>query len=155
MTKYPLVFLNGPRSLFFYEKLGGSLQDYIQAHGYQVLYPSLSFRNKKLRILQLNEFLKKQNSEQFHFVAGPKTQLEFKEVLAQYPLSTITNPEDFTISIDPNINISLSYKLHMFFCHLNQTEAENYLATFPIKNVVLYERFLDRCIDLAENEVYA
>ena len=44
MTRNPLVFITGPRSLFFYEKLGGTLQDFVAAHGYVVLNPVLPFR---------------------------------------------------------------------------------------------------------------
>ncbi len=152
MTRYPLVFLNGPRSLFFYEKLGTTLQDYIAGHGYVVLYPSLAFRAKNLRRLQLQNFLKQQNSPKFHFILGPQTQLEFAEVLKDYPESTFTNPESLMNSSEKPASVPLSYKLHSLFCGLFNVQAESYPATFPVKNVVIYERFLDRCIELAENE---
>ena len=48
MTKHPLVFLTGIRSLFYYEKLGALLQDFIAAHGYVVKSPVLPFRSPEL-----------------------------------------------------------------------------------------------------------
>ena len=155
LTRSPIVFLNGPRSLFFYEKLGGTLQDYIQAHGYQVLNPTLAFRNKELRKHQLEKFLKTQNSQKFHFILGAQTQNEFNEIFKTYPESTFTHPEDFLKEDIPKPSTPLSYRFHQLLTNLYHIKSENYWATFPVKNVVLYERFLDHCIELAENEIYA
>ena len=152
MTRNPLVFITGPRSLFFYEKLGGTLQDYIAAHGYQVLNPVLPFRGA-IRAIALKNFLEKQSNRSFHFVLSYRTREELSDVFSKYPDSTFTFPEDFKEYIEnKNLRVPLSYRLHQAFCVFNGSKADSYLGVFPDKNVVLYERFLDRCIDLAENE---
>ncbi|MGZ3691573.1 MAG: hypothetical protein ACXVAX_08715 [Pseudobdellovibrio sp.] len=152
MTRFPLVFLNGPRSLFFHEKLGTTLQDYVAAHGYVVLYPPLAFRHKKLRSLQLENFLRQQNQSRFHFILGPQTESEFADLFKKYPGSTFTNPESLMNAVEKPQSVPLSYKLHSLFSGLMNVEVENYNAVFPVKNIVIYERFLDRCVELAENE---
>lgn len=152
MTRNPLVFITGPRSLFFYEKLGGSLQDYIAAHGYVVLNPVLPFRGK-IRSLALARFLENRSEKAFHFILSRQSQKEFSEILQKFPGSTFTFSEDFKEHFDKkNLSIPLSYSLHQLFCKFDGATADNYLAVFPDKNVVLFERFLDRCVDLAENE---
>jgi hypothetical protein len=152
MTRNPLVFITGPRSLFFYEKLGGTLQDFVAAHGYVVLNPVLPFRGK-LRPLALARFLESRQEKAFHFVLSHRTKNEFDEVFKKYPGSTFTFAEDFKKYFqDQNKTPNLGYRLHEVFCKLNGTEADDYSAVFPDKNVVLYDRFLDRCVDLAENE---
>ncbi len=152
MTRNPLVFITGPRSLFFYEKLGGTLQDYIAGHGYVVLNPALPFRGT-MRPLALTRFLENRQEKAFHFVLSHYTQKEFAEVFKKYPHSTFTFAEDFKEYFQrKNISPSLSYRLHQIFCKLNGSSTDSFTAVFPDKNVVLYERFLDHCIELAENE---
>jgi hypothetical protein len=152
MTKYPIVFITGPRSLFFYEKLGGVLQDYVEAHGYVVLNPALPFRGK-IRSKVLSHWLEWQRVKVFHFILSRNSQLEFADILKAYPKSTVTYIEDFKNDFcSTNPPIPLKYKFHEWFCRLQGTQPDDFLATFPVKNVVLCERFLDRCIELAENE---
>ena len=152
MTKNPIVFLNGPRSLFFYEKLGGTLQDFIAEHGYQVFCPPLPFRGSKLRKTALDRWLQSQNSKTFHFVVGPKTFDEFKDLLVNFPDSTITLSESFTAAGETNKITPLQYQLHVMFCRISNAIPEEYSCTFPDKSRQIYERFLDRCVELAENE---
>lgn len=152
MTRNPLVFITGPRSLFFYEKLGGPLQDFIAAHGYVVLNPVLPFRGN-MRTMALKRFLENRSEKAFHFVLSRHSQKEFSEILQKYSGSTFTFAEDFKEYFEnKNISPTLNYRLHQLFCRLNGTSADDFNAVFPDKNVVLYERFLDRCVELAENE---
>jgi hypothetical protein len=150
MTKRPLVFITGPRSLFFYEKLGGSLQDFVAAHGYQTLNPVLPFRGP-MRKIALARFLESQGGGAFHFVLSRQSFDEFREIIATNSDSTFTFTEDFK-SETKSLRVPLSYQLHRLFCRFNGTRADSYAGVFPDKNVALYERFLDRCIELAENE---
>ncbi len=151
LTKYPIVFITGPRSLFYYKKLGTGLQDYIAAHGYQVLAPQLPFRGE-IRRQVLEPWLKKFHSPVFHFVLGEKTKEEFAEILRLYPGSTFTMTETFNDSFDEKLHKPLSYIFHEWFCRIYGVKTEAYKAVFPDNNVLLRERFLDRCVELAENE---
>lgn len=151
LTKYPIVFITGPRSLFFYKNLSVGLQDYIAAHGYQVLSPQLPFRGE-LRKLALEPWLKKFHSPIFHFVVGEKTKSEFSEIFSQYPGSTFTLTDSFVDSFSEKLSTPISYNFHKWFCGFYGVDTEAFKATFPDNNVLLRERFLDRCIELAENE---
>ena len=152
MTKNPIVFLNGPRSLFFYEKLGGNLQEFIAEHGYQVLCPPLPFRGTALRKKVLSSWLERQNGKAFHFVLGPRTRDEFNDLIEKIPESTITLSDNFTVADNGKKIAPLQYRLHQLFCRFFGTISEDYTSTFPDKNRQIYERFLDRCVELAENE---
>lgn len=152
MTRNPLVFITGPRSLFFYEKLGDTLQDFIAAHGYVVLNPVLPFRGES-RKKALARFLENRQEKAFHFILSHHTEKEFSQVLQKYSGSTFTFADDFQKYFgNKTISPGLKYRMHQLFCKLNGTAADDFSAVFPEKNVVLYDRFLDRCIELAENE---
>ena len=147
MTKHPLVFLTGIRSLFFYEKLGADLQDFIAAHGYVVKSPVLPFRSPKLRQKALRAWLSEQNGPHFHFVLSTATQKEFAEIFRSYPNCTFT-----LTRINSTMKEPLSYKLHRLLCSTSGITADPFNDTFPDKSAAFYDRFLDRCVELAENE---
>ena len=147
MTKHPLVFLTGIRSLFYYEKLGADLQDFIAAHGYVVKSPVLPFRSPELRQKALRAWLADQSSRHFHFVFSSSTQNEFAEIFRSYPNCTFTLSSGNSTSKE-----SLNYKLHRLFCAATGISADPFNETFPDKSTAFYDRFLDRCVELAENE---
>lgn len=154
LTKYPLVFLTGIRSLFFYEKLGGPLQDFIAAHGYAVLSPALPFRSKNLRKAYLQHWFKQQESKQFHFILSEKTFDEFRDILKDYPASSFTVTSRDLGRYELNSpKEPFSYKLHKLFCRAFGAKADFYSQTLQDKSPEFYDRFLDHCIELAENEI--
>ncbi len=147
MTKHPLVFLTGIRSLFYYEKLGAELQDFIAAHGYVVKSPVLPFRSPTLRKQALRAWLAQQSGQHFHFVLSTATRNEFAEIFRSYPNST------FSLSVcNSTLKEPLNYKLHRLFCYASGISADPFNDTFPDKSAAFYDRFLDRCVELAENE---
>lgn len=155
LTKYPLVFLTGPRSLFHYEKLGGDLQDFIAAHGYQVLSPVLPFRSRPLRRLQLGHWLRHQTGRRFHFILGENSLREFGDILAQYPESSHTViPRDLVPwGRQKAAREPLRYRLHRLFCSVMGIPADPFAQTLAAdQSRAFYDRFLDHCIELAENE---
>lgn len=151
LTKYPLVFITGKRSLFHHEKLGGELQDFIAAHGYVVMSPAMPFRNKASRYKHLESWLKNQKTKKFHFILGEQSYHEFAELLKQYPDSTKTLTAKNFASI--NTKTDFLYRLHEVCCKFYGVSADPYNETLPEKNIEFYNRFLDHCIELAENDV--
>lgn len=148
LTKYPLVFINGPRSLFYYEKLGENLQDFLEAHGYKVQCPALAFRSTSLRKLTLQNWFKQNPSTHYHLVLAKQTHEEFKDVFSQMSGLSFTYSDTYAESAA----IPLKYRLHQLFCKLNMRKALEYSAVFPVKTKPVYDRFLDRCVELAEND---
>ncbi|MBY0555232.1 hypothetical protein K2P97_11930 [bacterium] len=153
MTKYPIVFVTGLRSLFFHDKLASELQDYIAAHGYIVLSPPMPFKNKNHRKFILEKWLQQQKEEQFHFILGEQTFGEFSEIFKNFPESTFTiAPHDFKKNLQKKISTPLSYRLHSLYLMCLGSTAEPYEQTLPDKSTEFYDGFLDHCIELAENE---
>jgi len=149
------------RSLFFYEKLGGQLQDYIKAHGYTVECPPMPFRAKPQRLHSLARWLKQQSSVQFsvqssvqfHFILSEQTHHEFKSLFENHQHSTFTIiSRAFDKFSTKEARAPLSYRLHRLFCAALSVRTDDYHNTLPSKNPEFYERFLDHCIELAENE---
>ena len=159
LTKYPLVFINGPRSLFYYEKLGGNLQDFLEAHGYKVQCPTLSFRSVTNRKQELTNWFKQNPNSHYHLILAQQTKTEFDDIFKSMNGLTFTFSDEYSNENAYEKNkhfvtaqIPLQYRLHQLFCKLNASQALPYSAVFPIKTKPVYDRFLDRCVELAEND---
>jgi hypothetical protein len=153
MTKYPLVFVTGMRSLFFYPRLGSELQDFVAAHGYKVLSPPMPFRSKNQRFFALSKWLKNQSDKNFHFILSPASYHEFKEIFELFPNSTFTLvPQDLKNITTQKIRTPLSYWLHKLYFKIMGLRAEPFSNTIPDKSAEFYDGFLDHCVELAENE---
>lgn len=158
MTKSPLVFIPGPKSLFFYKKPFSDLPRFLEEHGYQVIILNLPFRSVKLRRRVFTDWLKKNERKTFHFITDSVTALEFKAALPQNQSISLTT---ITESLGNEVNHSfivekksapLHYQLHSLFNKLYKTKICPYSETFSVLNRPDYERFLDHCVELAENE---
>jgi hypothetical protein len=167
LTRSPLAFISGPRSLFAPQKMATDLQEFVQAHGYQTESPWLPFRSTSQRKAFLHDWLLKNKSRSFHFFMAADTWNELQMILEEnfHPFSTITiinRKENTSRSHLENVELHsfaveecsspILYQLHQLFCKVMGTNALNYEETLLAKDPTLYDRFLDHCIDLAENE---
>ena len=152
LTRYPIVFINPPRSLFWHEKLGGWYQDLLTEHGYQVYCPPMAFRDRNLRFKSLENWLKQQKGSRFHFVLTRTSLEEFKAIFDKLSESTFTFSDDFNPTPSTRISNSFQYLLHRWFCSLDSVKIPDYSAVFPVKTRTEFDRLLDRCIELAEND---
>lgn len=150
LTKYPLVFVSAPRSLFYHEKLGGQLQDFIEAHGYMVFSPAMPFRSTALRRQYLSQWLSRQNFTAYHFIMADQTYNELKDVLPQTEGCTFTRLP--TIRLKDETQEPLSYQLHRLFSKTMGTLTPPHDQVLLNRSLEFYDRFLDHCVDLAENE---
>ncbi|WP_041575168.1 hypothetical protein [Pseudobdellovibrio exovorus] len=155
MTKYPLVFISAPRSLFYHEKLGGQLQDFIEAHGYVVHSPAMPFRSQSLRQRYLQSWLQRQTDAAFHFILAEDTYQELKDVLPLNSNSTFTRlpVAHLNNSAAKPLTEPLFYKYHRLFSLLLGVKAPPYQQVLLDRRLEFYDRFLDHCVELAENEV--
>lgn len=154
LTRKPLVFVNGARSLFYYEKLGGFLQDYLRAHGYQVLNPVMPFRGPA-RVLALKSWLSQQSDKAFHFIVSSATDREMHTLLTENPQNTITRLDEWVENAptQDRPTAGFAYGIHRIFCRMNGAEADPYFeSAWTNRDAALYNRFLDRCVELAEND---
>lgn len=155
LTKYPLVFITGTRSVFFYEKLGEQLQSFIADHGYMVLSPAMPYRSVQLRKKYLTQWLQQQEHLQFHFVLSKRSHQELSEVVEIFHNSTFTIISEILCQhekLSEMLNEPLSYQAHKLFCLALGIKADPYNETLQDKSTEFYDRFLDHCIELAENE---
>lgn len=154
LTRYPLVFITGLRSLFHYRPLAKDLQDFLIAHGYRVLCPAMPFRQLEQRQNYLLAWLKAQPEQQFHFVLGEQTAAELAGVLNLFPDSTVTTiPGQLKgLHEQKECPVPLAYLLHRAYCQLSLLKPSPYHETLPVVSQEFLERFLDHCIELAEND---
>lgn len=57
LTRYPLLFISGPRSLLYFRKYWNQIPHFLSSHGYEVMELSLPWRNRALRQEHLNRFI--------------------------------------------------------------------------------------------------
>ena len=164
LTKNPLVFIPGPRSLFFYQRPFGDLPRFLFEHGYVTSTLSLPFRGHRLRYLYFQNWLKLQSGKKFHFILDKISFDHMKNLLANPSTETVT-----VISINEHMRFenaqtwtplvksrpTFKYLLHQIFSNIFGTKTPSYSETFSDGNLVNYNRFLDHCIKLAENDIYA
>lgn len=156
MTKSPLVFLSGPKSIFYNKASYSHLPRFLEEHGYQVIILPLPFRSKTWRQSALLRWLTQHETKKFHFVFDSITSEEFQPVLPTEQVASCTtiseNPEvaeAFVVLKKPE---PLSYKLHRYLNKFYNVKTAPYSETFLTAENEVYQRFLDRCIELAENE---
>lgn len=176
LTRFPLVFLSGPRSLFSPFKMAHGLQDFIAAHGYVVVPLALPFRDSIQRQQALSRWLNEKKSQNFHFVMAAPTWFEFQNQLTSR-LNVITlestltlicsDPDSFNLNELPSVKDKIhifnpesefetsppfNYQLHQWFCRCLGCPAVTYSQTLLKADKLIYDRFLDHCIELAEND---
>ncbi len=170
LTKNPLVFIPGPRSLFFYRSPWGQLPQFLFEHGYVTLTLSLPFRSLLIRQLQFQNWLFQNKDKKFHFILDSLTFNELNKFLPNESTESVTviyeknyaqqpatsNFKNFYSWVPAVASTATSkYLLHQVFCRIFNTQTPAYSQTFSDCNLMNYNRFLDHCINLAENDVYA
>lgn len=170
ITPSELIFVPGPRSLFFYQNPFGQLPDFLYEHGYRTRLLPLPFRNPTLRLIALKEWLKNHSDHTFHFIMDEVTYNELEPALATAQIQSLTvitdeentdakslaNQKTFLFKLPKDHgHIPFNYRLHQVFNWAYQTKTGPYDTTFSNFDRNQYDRFLDHCVKLAENELYA
>lgn len=80
LTRYPLLFVTGHRSLFYFSKYWNIYTPYLAEHGYEVFTLHLPWANPKQRLQRLQQFVAQQTADktQFHLVMDTNTLTEFE-----------------------------------------------------------------------------
>ncbi len=70
ISRYPLLFLGGKKSLFYFKGYWGDLPCFLVEHGYEVFHLDLPWKAKEQRLESLHQFLLEKNKEnlKFHLV---------------------------------------------------------------------------------------
>ncbi|UYL08475.1 hypothetical protein B9G69_015635 [Bdellovibrio sp. SKB1291214] len=83
LTRWPLLFVTGPRSFFYFSNYWNIYPSYLAEHGYEVFHLRLPWSNSLLRQSRAIEFLKAQDAAKlrFHLVMDSATLQEFQTIL--------------------------------------------------------------------------
>jgi hypothetical protein len=143
LTRHPVVFVTGLRSLFYFRKYWNAYPEMLAEHGYEVFTLHLPWRGPT-RLQRLQEFLQAApESKKFHFVCDEATQWEFRAVFAQHPaLASVTIlKKDSTTAIPQSLALNLSYKLHtLSFLGTELPRPQDLGVGFPTESSLLLKR---------------
>lgn len=156
LTRRPLKFITGPRSLFFYKKPWGDIPEILYEHGYKVELISLPFRSSELRkeVLQLQ----KRRLDHSHVFIEMTTFLELGATNFPHSDSTLTVVSNSPVHQWPEIHYfeprysttSLAYTLHQKWCALSHILTPDLNETLTNAPRETWDRLIDHCIELAE-----
>ncbi|GIL17777.1 MAG: hypothetical protein BroJett040_15280 [Oligoflexia bacterium] len=88
LTKAPLLFVSGKKSLFYFLSYWNHLPQILAEHGYEVYHLNLPWKNSTLRQEKLDFFLRTQ-AQSFHLFIDPSTETELKNLISQRHYPTI------------------------------------------------------------------
>ncbi len=125
------------------------------AHGYQVISVPMPFRASAHRKLAFSNWRERQTCMNgFHFIMGPATFSEFESQLQLVPNSSVTIIGNHFPILKFNFwQIPFRYRVHQWVCKLSKVKPERYEHTLTASDPLVYDRFLDHCVELAEDEV--
>jgi len=118
LTRNPVVFVTGLRSLFYFRKYWNAYPEILAEHGYHVFTMHLPWRGPE-RAIKLSEFLKAQGlaSKKFHFICDEFSAEELKNVFEHsFATASVTILKEVSESNRPRKSssylLNLAYKLH-------------------------------------------
>jgi hypothetical protein len=161
LTRRPLVFLTGPRSVFYYQTPWQKAYYYLTEHGYQAQIVKLPFQKISDRIQYTRNVLRQ--LENSHIFCDQITYQQLSEALTDLKDSTLTVFADQNFeSSDKNLykfqttetGFSLSYFLHQKYLQFKGLSTPSYGELLQNPSAKTYSKLLDHCIQLAELDFY-
>ncbi|WP_374028861.1 hypothetical protein [Bdellovibrio bacteriovorus] len=85
LTRWPLLFVTGPRSIFYFSSYWNLYTSFLAEHGYEVFTLHLPWKDSEERRERVAHFLDQQEKHQrrFHLFVDTPTLTELKDLLAQ------------------------------------------------------------------------
>lgn len=119
LTRKPVVFLTGPRSVFYFRKYWNGYPEVLAEHGYEVFTLPLPWRGAE-RLRRMSDFLNKQTTQKrkYHFIVDPFTATELKELFenseAVASFTVLEDRHEAPITDGAHVShlLGFSYKLH-------------------------------------------
>lgn len=121
LTRWPILFVTGPRSIFYFSKYWNLYPVFLAEHGYEVFTVHLPWKGLAQRRSRFEEFLKEQENQNrhFHLVVDAPTFAEFEELFRQRrspSIQSITEIYDENSKIDSKALSSLPVPVAAIEC---------------------------------------
>lgn len=112
LTRWPLVFITGPRSLFYFSTYWNQYTVFLAEHGYEVFTLHLPWNDSRKRQDQFQQFLSSQEKahRHFHFFIDQPTFIEFEHLLRNHKSEVIKSFTKITGNQPKTIALSQGLK---------------------------------------------
>lgn len=100
LTRWPLLFVTGPRSFFYFDTYWNGYTSYLAEHGYEVFKLQLPWNKTEFRKKRFLEFLNQQEAlgRKFHLFLDSPTYAELEEILRTHNSPAIMSLSEVTAS---------------------------------------------------------
>ena len=97
MTRYPIVFVSGPRSLFYFKAYWNQIPHFLASHGFETFNLSLPWKNQRLRTTHLKRFLEEQSAmgNRLHLCIDSGSYVEIESLLQRDEYSCLASVTHF------------------------------------------------------------
>lgn len=181
LTRWPVVFVTGPRSLFYFSRYWNLYPIFLAEHGYEVYTVHLPWHDRGHRRARFALFLEQQKNHgrNFHLILDPASKTEFQDLLQNaFGLKSLTEISDkITSSSEASANLlrpafsapysilefspspkagfflELSYRLHRLFLKNRPLPSLNTLAAVSQTAIENSLQLLERAQTLAEMDL--
>lgn len=167
LTRWPLLFISGPRSIFYFSSYWNSYTSFLAEHGYEVYKLNLPWKNTRHRRERFKHFLnmQEQNNRRFHLVLDHPTFEELKDIILESKNSVISISKlvdsdfsggstlDCKSSKCPSLFLSLCYMLHRFLTNKKHLPTLDTLGANPTSAISNSLALLERAKTLAEMDL--
>lgn len=156
ITRFPIVFLDGPQSILYFGKFFNQIPHFLTEHGYEVIELDLPWRDRVARRAELKRFLDVVAEEGVpcHFILSADSQdlLSSLQIMPQSVRSITTmSSDDFPDLITRKT--PLFRRLHEFIFTRGTTVDPRVLGLAETKNLKSIGRiYLNHCVRLAESD---
>lgn len=110
LTRWPVLFVTGHRSLFYFKSYWNAYTPFLAEHGYEVFTLHLPWKSTEQRCQRLMQFLKQQENQQrqFHLFLDSNTFSEFADLFREHKFTVIRSLTEIHGPEHPRHNLSLS-----------------------------------------------
>ncbi len=159
LTRWPILFVSGRRSLFYFSKYWNVFPEFLTEHGYDVYSLNLPWDGPS-RLEKMREILKThaEQSRRYHLVMDPMTKTEFADLWSLH-LSCVVSITEVKESMSARSPLgiwnSVSYALHRLKLGLAKAPSPHSLGISAKASLKNAELLLQRVSQLAEEDIQA
>lgn len=109
LTRWPLLFVTGPRSFFYFDTYWNGYTSYLAEHGYEVFKLQLPWNKSEFRKKRFLEFITQQENlgRKFHLFIDSPTFAELEPILRTHNFSAIMSLTEITAANQDHASTSL------------------------------------------------